>query len=425
MNGLNSPGKIIDFKGVYYGTRCLLQHCDPYNESSFERFFRTNDPNLPSGPVKFLRDVTVYVNLPTTFLFIVPFAILPWWLAHPLWTVFIAGIFVCAALLMWNLGARYAPRVSAILVGVLLANLEILFGSGNAGVIVVGACVIAVWSFLEERFTFAGVLCLAVSLVIKPHDAGLVWLYFLLAGGVYRKRALQTLAVTIVISLVAGLWVWHVAPHWLPELLSNISLDSAHGGLNDPGPDSLTGRTAGMVVDLQGAVSMFRDDPHFYNLISYLVCGPLLLVWVIKTLKGRPSHTTAWLAIAAVVPLTMLISYHRTSDAKLLLLTIPACTMLWVEGRPVGKVALALTAAGFVLTADIPLAILVTLANVLHVSTDGLKQQLMSVVLTRPASLILLVIAIFYLWAYWRCSPDQKTAKNNANSGQAPAVTRI
>ena len=36
-------------------------------------------------------------------------------------------------------------------------------------------------------------MCLAISLMLKPHDAGLVWLYFLLAGGIYRKRALQAL----------------------------------------------------------------------------------------------------------------------------------------------------------------------------------------------------------------------------------------
>ena len=98
----------------------------------------------------------------------------------------------------------------------------------------------------------AGILCLAVSLAIKPHDAGLVWLYFLLAGGVYRKRALQTLLITVVLGLSAFLWVSHVAPHWMRDWRSNLAAISAHGGLNEPGPASVTGRTAGMVIDLQG-----------------------------------------------------------------------------------------------------------------------------------------------------------------------------
>ena len=56
---------------------------------------------------------------------------------------------------------------------------------------------------LFGNYKLAGILCMAVSLAIKPHDSGLVWFYFLLAGGVYRKRALQTLAVTVLLALPA------------------------------------------------------------------------------------------------------------------------------------------------------------------------------------------------------------------------------
>jgi hypothetical protein len=35
---------------------------------------------------------------------------------------------------------------------------------------------VAAWCFIKGRFIPAGILCLAVSLAIKPHDAGLVWL---------------------------------------------------------------------------------------------------------------------------------------------------------------------------------------------------------------------------------------------------------
>ena len=60
---------------------------------------------------------------------------------------------------------------------------------------------VAVWCFIRERFVPAGILCLAVSLAVKPQDAGLVWLYFLLVGGVYPKRALQTLVAMLALGL--------------------------------------------------------------------------------------------------------------------------------------------------------------------------------------------------------------------------------
>jgi hypothetical protein len=46
----------------------------------------------------------------------------------------------------------------------------------------------------------------------------------------------------------------------------------------------------------------------------------------------------------------MLIIYHRQCDAKLLLLIVPACAMLWDSGRTIRWVALAATTLGVVLT---------------------------------------------------------------------------
>jgi hypothetical protein len=247
-----------------------------------------------------------------------------------------------------------------------------------------------------------GVLCLVISLAIKPHDAGLVWLYFLLAGGVYRKRALHILAISAVLGLAAILWVSQVSPHWVQELHS-IQLDSAtHGSINDPGPDGAGSHGVGMIIDLQAAVSIFRDDPHIYNPVSYLVCGALLLVWSLTTLMSRYTPTKAWLALAAIAPLTMLVTYHRIYDAKLLLLTIPACTMLWAEGALVGWIALLLTTAGIVLIGDIPLQFLMIFAGNLHISAAGPLSKILTVILTRPVSLILLVMALFYLLVYVR-----------------------
>jgi hypothetical protein len=98
----------------------------------------------------------------------------------------------------------------------------------------------------------------------------------------------------------------------------------------------------------------------------------------------------------------MLVSYHRPYDAKLLLLAVPACAMLWAEDGPVRWVALLVTTAAIVYTGDITLTILKILTNNLHLSTAGLSGQILTTVLTRPGPLILLAMCIFYLWAYLR-----------------------
>jgi hypothetical protein len=410
----------VDFKAVYYGTRCLIEHHNPYNVSELDSVYQSESRDYSSQSIQDHQGVTLYVNLPATFIFVTPFAMLPWGPAHVLWMALTAGAFILAALLTWNLAASYSPRVTLLLLCILLANCEGFFVAGNTAGIVVSLCVVAVWCFLQERFVPAGILCMAVSLAIKPHDAGLVWLYFLLAGGVYRKRALQSLFVATIVGIAAFLWVSHVAPHWIGDWQNNMAAISSHGGLNDPSLDSPTGRAGGMVIDLQSVLIIFKDDPRIYNTASYLVCGALLLAWSIRTFRSRLSRAGAWFALAAVVPLTMLVTYHRPWDAKLLLLTIPACAMLWAEGGAIRWLALLVTTVGVVLTADIPLVILLILTRNLRISTAGLSGQFLKALLTRPTPLALLVMGIFYLWVYLRRDPLRVSSSEPGEPRETP-----
>jgi hypothetical protein len=176
------------------------------------------------------------------------------------------------------------------------------------------------------------------------------------------------------------------------------------GGISDPGPASYIGSTPGMIIDLQSAISVFRDDPPVYNLGSYLIFGVLALVWLLKTLRSHIYPSRIWLALAPIVPLSMLPFYHRLFDAKLLLLTVPACAMLWAKGGATGRVALFLTSVGFLLTGEAPMAIPIFIAHLFHVSNSGIFGKTLTVLLTRPVPIILLAMGIFYLWVYVRHS---------------------
>jgi len=362
-------------------------------------------------------NVTRSMYPPTAFSFMVPFAILPWGPAHVLWMALTAGGLILASFLIWSIGADYAPVISGCLLGFLLANSEVLVIKGMCAGIVVSLCAVAVWCFLRERFIPAGMLCFAVGLAIKPQDTGFVWLYFLLAGGIYRKRALQILLATAAISLPGILWAWRVSPHWMQELYSNILAFSVHGGTIDPGPASTGAHGLAMVINLQAVISVFRDDPRIYNPVSYLICALLLLVWALVTLRSRPSPERAWLALAAIAALSMLPVYHRLYDAKLLLLTVPACAMLWAEGGLTGRLALLVNSAAFVLTGDLPWAFVLGLISHLHLPATPLCGQILTAVQVFPAPLILLIMGIFYLWVYVQRSFGRSYIQSGASSG--------
>jgi hypothetical protein len=395
-------GWMEDFKAVYYATRCLLQHHDPYSPSEVLRTYTSETGADPSQPALNgqQQGVTVNVYPPPTFLILSPIALLPWGLSHTLWMVTIAGSFVTAAVLIWRQGAAFAPVLSGALIGLLLANAFSLILVGNAAGLVVSLCVIAVSSFVSRRFTILGVVCLAIALVIKPHDAGLVWLFFLFDGGANRKRALQSLLVAALLAIPSVLWVSSASPHWMQEAHANLIETSGPMGRDNPGPSSLGSRTAGMIVDLQAVISVFRDDPHFYNLLSYLVCAGLLVAWSVPSLRAPSSPTKTWLGLAAASALSMLPSYHRVYDAKLLLLTIPACAMLWTRGGVIRWLALAITGTGLILTADFPLALLVSLTRHMELTSPVSADKTLAVLLVRPAPIALFIICIFYLAIY-------------------------
>jgi hypothetical protein len=200
----------------------------------------------------------------------------------------------------------------------------------------------------------------------------------------------------------------------MQEWQANLAAIAAPGGINEPGPASLTGRSAFMVIDLQAAISIFRDDPRFYNPVSYIICGALLLAWAVRTLRASFSPARAWIALAAIVPLSMLITYHRPWDAKLLMLTVPACAMLWAGGGRIARIALLVNSLGLLLTADVTLALLNIHWKQLHLDTAGIFGQLLTLVMIRPASLILLAMSIFYLWVYLRWNPDTEKGLGKA-----------
>jgi hypothetical protein len=399
----SAHGRIGDFKLAYYGARSIVEHRDPYSEDELQRLFEAEGGQSPSDPNKrheVLRKLAMQVYLPTAFLFLVPFGFLSWGAAHLLWMLVTAASLTFAAFLIWDLGENYSADLSFYLICFMLANSGVLFAGGNPAGLVIGLCVIAVWCFLQDRHAAAGVACLAVSLAIKPHDVGLVWLFLILAGGVYRKRALQTLAVVAFLSVPAVMLVSHVSPDWARELRWNLATTSEPGGNADPGPSNVGAISPGMIIDLQTVVSVFRDAPHFYNGITYLISGPLLLFWMFLTFRFRPSRQSALVALAAVATLSLLPLYHRPHDAKILLLTIPACAMLWSEGSRVRWWVVIFTFAGIFVTSDIPLALIATLSRNNEAPGAVAQSNMAMVLLNRPVPLVLLASSIFYLWVY-------------------------
>ena len=397
-----APVSTADFRLMYYSARCLLSHHDPYQESELRKTYQSQGGETAQDTPMTRKTETQYIYLPTAFSITVPFALMPFGVAQIAWLLATAGAMSLAAFLIWEVSAQWAPVLSGALLGLTLANCELFLAIAGPGGITIGLSVTAAWCFLRERLVLFGAFALAVSLMLKPHDAALVWLCFFLGGGAYRRRAWQTVLALIALSVPAIAWTSYVAPGWAGEFLSNLAANSAHGSLSDPGVSSAAGHGIAMIISLQTVFSFIYDNPAFYNWASYSICGLLFIVWMIKMNRTPASPASAWLALAPVSALSMLPVYHRLDDAKMLFLVIPACAMLWKRGQPLGRLAVIVTTAQILLTCAIPWALFFSLIKRLPAPSSNLGRQVLIAAQVMPAPLILLVVAVFYLWVFFR-----------------------
>jgi hypothetical protein len=395
-------GMGLDFKmAIYNSARCLFEHRDPYNRADLLQMYIETGGKLPPdccGDLQTLISETRYVYLPTSFAVIWPFAILPLPVAFVFWTILAAAGFITAAAMMWEVGKAHAPRLTGALLCLLLANSGTLICTGNPSSLAVSLSIIGACCLLRERAVIFGIVCMAMSLALKPQDSSLIWLALFLLGGTVRKRAMQTVAVLAGATAPVLLWVWHIAPHWLNELHSHVSEILAPGALDDPGPANVLKRGTMGYTNLQSVLSLIRDNPRFYNLASYAIGLLLVGIFVLVTIKFRTSEEGRWLAMAFACAATLLPFYHRNYDSKLLLLTIPACALLWSRKGLMSKVALIVTTMGLLVPSDLPWAIYISLTAGLQLT--GIWAQLYFYSRALPIPCVIAMVALFYLAAY-------------------------
>jgi hypothetical protein len=412
---------MIDFKAVYCGARAVIEHKDPYNQTDMNRIYLTETGSSKDVPV--LKGLAIrYIYPPTTLALTLPFGLIPWGPAHVLWMTCTAASFILAAFLIWSISAANGPVIAGFLVGLLLMTSELLVEVGNSAGIAVSLCVIAVCCFVQRRFLLLGVFFFAMALLVKPHDALLVWVYFLLAGREYRKSALQTLLVSVLLALPFVVWVSAISPHWFHEMSSQLAAHTVPGGDSDPRPAGiLLGTHGAQLVNLQTAFGIFWSDPRIYDSPTYLVCGVMLVAWFTALRRSRPTQASTWFALASAAAISMLPNYHRQQDTRILLLMIPAFALLWVKRSALRWAALIVTLGGVLFTGDIPLQMLGMRSKALSESTTGFANQLQILLLGRTATLALVAVAVFYLYAFLRQTTlDSKIAAGSTSRPSGP-----
>lgn len=394
-----SPYGMLDFKGIYYGTQCLLHGSDPYSVQDLQMYYLSHGGQQPTNAIERnnLLVVSLYINSPATFLVVAPFALLTWIPASVLWMTLVVLGLITSTFLIWTEARESSPFIALLFAAIVLVNCELPFAGGNTAGIVVSCTVVATWCLIHDRFPQLAILLMTTALLMKPHVAGPVWLCIALSGGSRMRRAFEIMAITIGFGILAILWVGHIAPHWLPEMESNLMTISGPGGINSPLPSSVGMQNADLIVDLQTVFALFVPDAGIANSLTYGICGILGAVWIVATVRSHDSKERVWFALATIVPLSLLVNYHRIHDAKLLLLTIPAISLQ--HGFPrVLRIGTTLVGGTLLfLTGEIPSAIWNAMVRGIPVWGFGISRRILLTPLVRPVPLLLLLLTLLFL----------------------------
>jgi hypothetical protein len=405
---------LADFAAYYYPAKCIVQHGDPYNPFDVSRTLGRTAAgralvNTVAGCL-----ATHSIHPPSEFVITSAISLVPYGFAAQLWMLLNFASLTAGAFLVWNWAAKDAPVLSGVLIGMLLANSAMLIGGGNVAGITTGLSICATWCLRKERFPILAICSLALSLMLKPHDSGLLWLFFVLANKNSQKRALQVLVVVSALSGFALIWVSGVAPHWLTELSENLKFHTSPGGFDDP-------LTSHSMINLQVVLGLLDKNPHFYDWATYAICGLLLVLWALRVIRFHKGNIGFEFPLAAIVPLTLLITYHRTTDAPIIMLSVPALARLWaVKHRGfVRYLALSVTFLAIFFSGDMCRLALFLLVDHLRAIYPNKSQVFVQSIQVSLAPMALLIMCIFYLVLDYQRKPDRRSFEATSRNAGA------
>ena len=386
-----------DFKQPYASARCVLQHCDPYSEADTRAAF------LAAGGVdddKIVFDPYSALYPPFSLVALLPVGALPYPVAHTVWEAFVAALFSAAVLLTADLCLSFsagASLVTVLLLAVFTFSSTILLMLGQISGVVIALLAIGFTCLIRDRLYPLAVLCFAIAVILKPHDAAIPLLYLLFAGAHWRRVFLSVAVIAVLFAAGSIFWFQQMPAtvHWLPELRANLQGNAGPGAVNNP-----AGHLQGVeLTNLQAIFGVLRDRAAFYNNASFLTCALLLAAWTMLVLRLQNTFAKHVLAIAAIACLALLPVYHRQYDTRILLLTFPAVAYLLAHRtqRVWGVLGLLLLSAATVLTAHQfhGRFLLPRIDAIQHASTAT------TLLLYRPIENSMLILFLYFLVSLW------------------------
>lgn len=305
----------------YSAARAWLAGDDPYAPAVLRDHLERGGGGEEATEVRmnFMRNIYLPVTLPM----FVPVAVLPWPAARISWAIAnTAGLAVIVLGLLWLAGVPICSNRSIWLMVLAMAMTPVhtAIGLGQVSIASVMLLVLAFAAERAGRSWWAGLLYgLATAIKVQIGLPFVAW-------ALWRRQWAAGAGAAIVLAMLTGVALarMQVAQvDWAQSRRVNVEQTMSSGGYNDATRSS-PGRYS--LINLQYLIHDFTDNRGVANGLTLAVVGGLGLLMLWRVRECKPEHEL--LALATVAMLTLLVSYHRTYDAVLML--IPAA---WALGE--------------------------------------------------------------------------------------------
>ena len=322
--GGRSDGRYGDFAPVYGSARCILSGCDPYSLPEVKAELLAHGMNPDHTGPEYWKDhallyppLTYYLFAPIAFLSYPAAGLVTFWIS--------AGAFIAACLMTILLCPPIARRVVVVGVSAVLVTSGGLLRLGQPSTLVLGLLVAGSLLFLDRRHPRYAAVLFLMAAGVKPQLVLPVLIYFCLTRAT-RKHALAALAGFVVASAAAGvaLACQPGSDHWVSELRAEVS------AAVPAGPEA---RIDTGIVNLEGFTSLVSGNPLIYETVDWIVFAALMVMLGMGFFRAQAGWERDWVGVAALAFLTLLLTYHRSYDMRIQILSFPALGMLWRRSR--------------------------------------------------------------------------------------------
>ncbi len=117
-------------------------------------------------------------------------------------------------------------------------------------------------------------------------------------------------------------------------------------------------------------------------------------------MRSEASSRNAWFALAAIVPLTMLVTYHKPYDVKLIVLLVPDLFFSGVRAGQGPSGAVPNCRCNRIHSGHSIGSLFLALTDSIQPNLTTVAGKLQAILILRPASIILVGLAAFYLWVF-------------------------